>query len=141
MVLGGKYFKVLESDLKGWEKGNTGVLKGSTGRGKAGFTPRFGVPWDWWEHRLLQAGCSGAGDDTGEIVMVGRKGSGICLLESQPIVVMQVPGRESLSLWTYDSKCLEEGESLHPPRGSLGSTESGSRVRGDSIAGLGMSLE
>lgn len=23
-----------------------------------------------WEHRLLHAGCSGAGDDTGEIVMV-----------------------------------------------------------------------
>lgn len=46
-----------------------------------------------WEHRLLQAGCYGAGDETGEIVMVGRKGSQICLLESQPIVATQVPGR------------------------------------------------
>lgn len=46
-----------------------------------------------WEHRLLQAGCSGARDETGEIVMVGRKASGICLLESQPIVATQVPGR------------------------------------------------
>lgn len=69
--------------------------------------------------------------------MMDRKGTGICLLESQSIVATQVPGRESLSLWTYDSKGLEEGENLHPPRGSLESTETGGRVRGESTAGLG----
>lgn len=90
-----------------------------------------------WEHKLLQAGCSRAGNETGEIVMMDRKGTGICLLESQPIVTTQVPGRESLSLWTYDSKGLEEGENLHPPRGSLESIETGGRVRGESTAGLG----
>lgn len=46
-----------------------------------------------WEHKVLQAGCCRAGDKTGEIVMMDRKGTGICLLESQSIVATQVRQR------------------------------------------------
>lgn len=82
------------------------------------------------KHRILQAGCSRAGDEMEELVMVDRRERGNCLLEPQPIVATQVPDRECFSLWTDDSKRLEEEASLHPPWGSLESTGTRGRVEG-----------